>query len=96
MLFPFLSAFDLLVSCLLGAKNKYVSLWYPSTFTGCIFIYQKLVGFLSFMGLMNTPPTSSSVMDNDPFLLLFICGAVSFIALTVLWDLTGLFSSSAL
>ena len=96
MLFSFLSAFDLLVSCLLGAKNKYVSLWYPSTFTGCIFIYQKLVGFLSFMGLMNTPPTSPSVVENDTFLLLFIFGAVSFIALTVLWDLTGLFSPSAL
>ena len=66
MLFLFLSAFDLLVCCLLGAEN-YVGLCYPSTFMGCIFIYQKLVGFLSFMGLMNMPPTSSSAVDNDPF-----------------------------
>ena len=66
MLFLFLFAFDLLVCCLLGDEN-YVGLWYPSTFTGCIFIYQKLVGFLSFMGLMNMPPTSLSVVDNDPF-----------------------------
>ena len=66
MLFLYLSAFDLLVYCLLGAEN-YVGLWYLSTFTGCIFIYQKLVDFLSFMGLMNMPPTSPLVVDNDPF-----------------------------
>ena len=83
MLFSFLSTFDLLVCCLLGTKN-YVDLWYSSTFMGCIFIYQKLVSFVSFMGLMNTSPTSPSVVDNDPFLLLFICGVVSFIALAVL------------
>ena len=73
----------LLVCCLLGAKN-YFGLWYPSTFMGCILIYQKLVDFVSFMGPMNTSPTSLSVMDNDQFLLLFICGAVSFITLAVL------------
>ena len=83
MLFSFLSTFDLLVCCLLGTKN-YVDLRYSSTFTSCIFIYQKLVSFVSFMGLMNTSPTSPSVVDNDSFLLLFICGVVSFIALAVL------------
>ena len=46
--------------------------------------YQKLVSFLSFMGLMNTPSIGPSVVDNDPFLLLFICGVVNFIALAVL------------
>ena len=39
----------LLACCLLKAEIS-VGLWYLSPFMGCIFIYRKLVRFVSFMG----------------------------------------------
>ena len=63
-----------------------VSVGFTSLFAYSLYlIYEILVGFLSFIGLMNTLPTSPSAVDNDLFLFLFICGAVSFIASAVLW-----------
>ena len=53
VIYIFFLSLILLVCCLLGAENS-VGLWFLSPFMGCIFIYQKLVRFVSFMGLMTS------------------------------------------
>ena len=81
MLFPFLLVLDVLVCCvrIITSACRIRQLYW--------FIYLFVVFALyikrnsSVIGLMNTLHTSPLIVDNDPFLVLFICGVVSFIAL---------------
>ena len=47
--FYFLSVFHFIGMLLVGGRDFH-RLWYPAPFMGCIFIYRKLVRFVSFMG----------------------------------------------
>ena len=83
MLFPFLSAFDFASMLLVGGQELLRPV-VPINFYGLYPYLSKTCRFCKFYGPDEQSPTSLSVMDNDQFLLLFICGAVSFITLAVL------------
>ena len=82
MLFPFLPVLDVLVCyvrIITSACRIRQLYWFIFLFV-VFSLYIKRNS--SVISLMNTLRTSPLVVDNDSFLVLFICGVISFIALT--------------